>query len=153
VRVCARVHQHEPLTKSAAAVLLPPDTLGSQVMDLFLPAFDEGYDDGSATGLCYWVAVPKELRARRVNRYLSDGRGQRHSCKQVVFVMTSNLGAGKLQEAILNSTTRSHPGGGGGDVAHDGAESSRVGSEVSGRFHILCGRFGWDLPTCCVFLS
>jgi hypothetical protein len=24
---------------------------------------------------------------------------------------------------------------------------------VSGRFHILCGRFDWDLPTCCVFLS
>jgi hypothetical protein len=24
---------------------------------------------------------------------------------------------------------------------------------VSGRFHILCGRFDWDLPMCCVFLS
>jgi hypothetical protein len=22
---------------------------------------------------------------------------------------------------------------------------------VSGRFHILCGRFDWDLPICCVF--
>jgi catalase-peroxidase len=27
------------------------------------------------------------------------------------------------------------------------------GGAVSGRFHILCGRFDWDLPTCCVFLS
>ena len=26
-------------------------------------------------------------------------------------------------------------------------------NEVSGRFHILCGRFDWGLPTCCVFLS
>jgi hypothetical protein len=26
-------------------------------------------------------------------------------------------------------------------------------ASVSGRFHILCGRFDWDLPTCCVFLS
>jgi regulator of telomere elongation helicase 1 len=25
--------------------------------------------------------------------------------------------------------------------------------QASGRFHILCGRFDWDLPTCCVFLS
>jgi hypothetical protein len=25
--------------------------------------------------------------------------------------------------------------------------------EVIGRFHILCGRPDWDLPTCCVFLS
>jgi Ca2+-binding EF-hand superfamily protein len=38
------------------------------------------------------------------------------------------------------------------------ARASRVGGpqqqeEVSGRFHILCGRFDWDLPTCCVFLS
>jgi iduronate 2-sulfatase len=24
---------------------------------------------------------------------------------------------------------------------------------VSGRFHIVCGRFDWDLPTCCVFWS
>jgi hypothetical protein len=24
---------------------------------------------------------------------------------------------------------------------------------VSGRFHILCGRFDWDLPICCVLLS
>jgi hypothetical protein len=24
---------------------------------------------------------------------------------------------------------------------------------VSGRSHILCGRFDWDLPICCVFLS
>jgi predicted amidohydrolase len=24
---------------------------------------------------------------------------------------------------------------------------------VSGRFHTFCGRFDWDLPTCCVFLS
>jgi hypothetical protein len=24
---------------------------------------------------------------------------------------------------------------------------------VSGRFHIVCGRPGWDLPVCCVFLS
>eukprot|EP01047_Picozoa_sp_COSAG01_P002226 COSAG01_NODE_58_length_30193_cov_12.302020_9_plen_68_part_00 len=67
--------------------------------------------------------------------------------------MTSNLGAGQLQEAILNGTTRSHPSGGGGDDAHDGAESSRVGSEVSARFHIMRGRFDWDLPLCCVFLS
>jgi hypothetical protein len=27
------------------------------------------------------------------------------------------------------------------------------GALVSGRFHILCGRFDWDLPICCVFLS
>ena len=25
--------------------------------------------------------------------------------------------------------------------------------QVSGRFHFLCGRFGWDLPICCVLLS
>jgi hypothetical protein len=25
--------------------------------------------------------------------------------------------------------------------------------KVSGRFHIFCGRFDWDLPICCVFLS
>ena len=24
---------------------------------------------------------------------------------------------------------------------------------VSGRFHIVCGRFDWDLPVRCVFLS
>jgi iduronate 2-sulfatase len=24
---------------------------------------------------------------------------------------------------------------------------------VSGRFHMVCGRFDWDLPTCCVFWS
>jgi hypothetical protein len=24
---------------------------------------------------------------------------------------------------------------------------------VSGRFHMLCGRFDWDLPMCCVLLS
>jgi hypothetical protein len=23
--------------------------------------------------------------------------------------------------------------------------------QVRGRFHILCGRFDWDLPICCVF--
>eukprot|EP01047_Picozoa_sp_COSAG01_P002471 COSAG01_NODE_66_length_29241_cov_17.772768_6_plen_80_part_00 len=27
-----------------------------------------------------------------------------------------------------------------------------IKSQVSGRFHILCGRFDWDLPICCVFL-
>ena len=31
------------------------------------------------------------------------------------------------------------------------AEVARL--QVSGRFHILCGRFDWDLPICCVFLS
>jgi hypothetical protein len=25
--------------------------------------------------------------------------------------------------------------------------------QVSGRVHIECGRFDWDLPICCVFLS
>ena len=25
--------------------------------------------------------------------------------------------------------------------------------QVSGRFHIVCGRFDWELPICCVFLS
>jgi hypothetical protein len=25
--------------------------------------------------------------------------------------------------------------------------------QASGRFHILCGRFDWDVPICCVFLS
>jgi hypothetical protein len=33
-----------------------------------------------------------------------------------------------------------------------GAEVWEAGL-VSGRFHILCGRFDWDLPVCCVFLS
>jgi hypothetical protein len=27
------------------------------------------------------------------------------------------------------------------------------GMPVSGRFHIVCGRFDWDLPICCVLLS
>lgn len=46
-----------------------------EVVDLFLPAFDEGY--------------------------LVDGRGARHNCKQVLFIMTSNLGGKELQEQLL----------------------------------------------------
>ena len=41
------------------------------MLDLFLPAFDEGY--------------------------LTDARGRKTGCKQMVFIMTSNLGAADLQ--------------------------------------------------------
>ena len=50
------------------------DTDDYAVIDLFLPAFDEGY--------------------------LVDGRGVRHSCSRVLFVMTSNLGSA-LSEWML----------------------------------------------------
>ena len=33
------------------------------------------------------------------------------------------------------------------------AYPGKTAEKVSGRFHILCGRFDWDLPICCVFLS
>ena len=33
------------------------------------------------------------------------------------------------------------------------AISGSMARVVSGHFHILCGRFDWDLPVCCVFLS
>lgn len=46
-----------------------------EVVDLFLPAFDEGY--------------------------LVDGRGTRHLCKQVLFIMTSNLGSAALRDRLL----------------------------------------------------
>jgi ATP-dependent Clp protease ATP-binding subunit ClpC len=46
-----------------------------EVLDLFLPAFDEGY--------------------------LTDARGKKSLCKQVVFIMTSNLGAAQLQAEML----------------------------------------------------
>jgi hypothetical protein len=37
----------------------------------------------------------------------------------------------------------------------EGEETVALGAArlVSGRFHIVCGRFDWDLPICCVFLS
>ena len=47
-----------------------------EVLDLFLPCFDEGY--------------------------LTDARGVRHECKQTVFIMTSNLGTPQLHEAMLS---------------------------------------------------
>ena len=62
--------------KSGSVVLLDEvEKAHPEVLDLFLPCFDEGY--------------------------LTDARGVRHECKQTVFIMTSNLGTPQLHEAIL----------------------------------------------------
>lgn len=61
--------------KHGAVVLLDEvEKAHPEVVDLFLPAFDEGY--------------------------IVDGRGRRHDCKEVLFVMTSNLGSKALQDRI-----------------------------------------------------
>jgi len=60
-------------THAGAVVLLDEvEKANSEVIDVFLPAFDEGY--------------------------LVDGRGHRHSCARVLFIMTSNLGSAALSE-------------------------------------------------------
>mmetsp|Transcript_153979 Transcript_153979/g.279738 ORF Transcript_153979/g.279738 Transcript_153979/m.279738 type:complete len:508 (+) Transcript_153979:58-1581(+) len=67
----------ETLTKkkTGAVVLLDEvEKAHAEVVDLFLPAFDEGY--------------------------IVDGRGRRHDCKEVLFVMTSNLGSKALQDRM-----------------------------------------------------
>ena len=63
--------------KNGSVVLLDEvEKAHPEVLDLFLPCFDEGY--------------------------LTDARGVRHECKQTVFIMTSNLGTPQLHEAMLS---------------------------------------------------
>lgn len=52
----------------------------AEVIDLVLPAFDEGY--------------------------LVDGRGVRHACSTILFVMTSNLGSSALSEWIRKQSNK-----------------------------------------------
>jgi len=62
--------------KNGSVILLDEVEKGHpEVLDLFLPCFDEGY--------------------------LMDARGVRHECKQTVFIMTSNLGTPQLHDAML----------------------------------------------------
>uniref|UniRef100_A0A7S4SPP4 AAA+ ATPase domain-containing protein n=1 Tax=Alexandrium monilatum TaxID=311494 RepID=A0A7S4SPP4_9DINO len=71
--------------RGGAVVLLDEvEKAHEEVVDLFLPAFDEGY--------------------------LVDGRGARHGCKQVLFVMTSNLGSGALRDRLLKRRPLSSAG-------------------------------------------
>jgi hypothetical protein len=73
--------------------------------------------------------------------------------------------------AVVATAVAADGGGGGGWVHQlgrrhrDAAQRTRRAAEerlaeeqrhvraVSGRFHIWCGRFDWDLPLCCVFFS
>jgi len=67
-----------------------------EVVDLFLPAFDEGY--------------------------LVDGRGTRHICKQVLFVMTSNLGSASLRDSLLRRRRAPSTSGGAEGISAEEVE-------------------------------
>lgn len=80
--------------KGAVVLLDEVEKAHAEVIDLFLPAFDEGY--------------------------LTDGRGIRHDCTNVVFIMTSNLGSPALLEEMLSGAPGEGGGAGGGDGGAQG---------------------------------
>jgi hypothetical protein len=95
--------------------------------------------------------------SRRGCRLPAHASGFDPTAPQSAAVLTAGEGRRRATEAAAPPPTPSAALGGTAGVALDGrgclqlvrrALELRAPRVVSGRFHIFCGRFGWDLPTC-----
>jgi hypothetical protein len=126
----------------------------------------------SAAARCAHVSGPQEVLLSNApgnkgdGGGKGDGKGLLHVVAPRCYCLLSRLPALSahfaLLEAVLwherSSAQRAcvtqlaklppRPAGSGGEGG-----GRALGLQVSGCFHIVCGRFDWYLPICCVFLS